>query len=74
MGFMTSILLLFYSMAFRKHRNQKDVMPMVFVFAIVCFLLVLSGIHVTALIAVNVSLAVVLWMKNYYSFEYTVEE
>lgn len=74
MGFMTSILLLFYSMLFIRHRNQKDVMPMVFVFAIACFLLVLSRIHITALIAVNVSLAVFLWIKNYYSFEYIVEE
>ena len=74
MGFMTSILLLFYAMLFRKQRSRKDAMPMVFVFAIACFLIVLSGIHVVVLIAVNVTVALALWMKYYYSFEYILEE
>jgi hypothetical protein len=73
-GFMASILLLFYSLLFRRHHNQKEAMPMVFAFAIVCFLLVLSKIPVAALIAINVSLALFLWIKNYYSFEYLLEE
>jgi hypothetical protein len=74
MGFMASILLLFYSLLFRKHRNQKEAMPTIFTFAIVCFLLVLFKIPVLSLMALNVSLALFLWMKNYYSFEYLLEE
>jgi hypothetical protein len=73
-GFMASILLLFYALLFRKHGNQNEAMPVVFAFAIVCFLLVLFKIPVLALIAINVTLAFFLWMKNYYAFEYLLEE